>query len=168
MAAEVPFAFQKLSAFLWKPTVMVFIIEMPKNMAHFEFKVCPFWLVYLLSKCHSKEMSVKLFCLYLSTYILQRLLDNTVSIFRDPCQFYKPSEGNFSQINSSYGSAIITNFTQHERSTQITCYCPWWVIEVVDVLNTSYFVIWNTLEQICSQIKAKQFDRHFLTKALTK
>ena len=143
-------------------------IEMPKNMKHFECMDLPFCFVCLLSKCLSKEMSVKLFCLYLSTDILQRLLNNKVSIFRDPCQFYKPSEVYFSQMNSSYLCAINTNFTLYERSTQNTWNCLWWVIEVAGVLKTWYFVIWNSLVQICSQIKAKQLDRHFLTKAFTK
>ena len=51
---------------------------------------------------------------------LQRVLNHKISILRDLCQFYKPSEVYFSQMNGSYLCAINTNFTLYERSTQNT------------------------------------------------
>ena len=87
---------------------------MAKNMKDFECSYCPFHFVRLLSKSISKEMSVKTFCLYLTTDLLQTFPKHKKSIVNDPWAIYNPRQGHLSQITDFFYSAILTNFTLYE------------------------------------------------------
>ena len=68
-------------------------------MKHFECSYFPFHFVRLLSKCISKEMSVKTFCLYLTTDLLQTILQHEISTVEDPCHLWKSSKLNKNHQN---------------------------------------------------------------------
>ena len=87
---------------------------MAKNLKDFECSYFLLHLVRLLSKSISKEMSVKMFCLYLTTDLLQTFPKHKKPIVNDPWAIYNPRQGHLSQITDFFYSAILTNFTLYE------------------------------------------------------
>ena len=140
---------------------------MPKNMKHFECMDLPFCFVCLLSKCLSKEMSVKLFCFYLTTDLLQTVSNHKISHVQDPCHFYNPSEVITNDLNGPSIQGEVGVDRTMIRAIYLAKISLSWLVELAGVPKNLYFVIQNPLEYICRQIKTKQFGRHFLTKAIT-
>ena len=87
---------------------------MAKNLTDFECSYFLLHLVCLLSKSISREMSVKTFCLYLTTDLLQTFPKHKKSIVNDPWAIFNPRQGHLSQITDFFYSAILTNFTLYE------------------------------------------------------